>query len=298
MKYRNVRNTNLNVSVIGIGTHQFAGEWGKTFTSSEVNRILNKAYDLGINLIDTAPNYGNHLSEKLIGNAISKNRNGWIIATKFGQKIEQNKNINDFSSKEVLKQLEQSLRALKTDYIDIYQFHSGTNDEFINEDLWTALDKQVQAGKIRYLGVSIVNKYVQDNNLYQLENTEMVNIRVIQVVYNRLNRIPEENILPYCKQNGIGVFARVPLSKGFLSGKYKPDHVFGTEDIRSNFGLEGNKKMLETVQKIKYDEVPQNIDMAQWALAWCLKNPAVTAVIPGCKNREQVAFNANAAELI
>ncbi|SFL52603.1 Aldo/keto reductase family protein [Gracilibacillus orientalis] len=150
MKYRRLGKTNLDVSVVGIGTWQFGGEWGKDFTQAEVDQILDQAKQEGINLIDTAECYGDHLSEQFIGDYLRrKNREDWIVATKFGHHFHRNfERTRQWSAEDVLKQLDDSLRSLKTDYIDVYQAHSCTDEEFNNDDLWTMLDKQKQAGKI------------------------------------------------------------------------------------------------------------------------------------------------------
>src|SRR5207248_10735001 len=125
MKYRILGKANLRVSVIGIGTWQLGGEWGKSFTQDEVNAMFDKAKELGINLIDTAECYGDHLSESLIGQAVKKERSKWIIATKFGHKFHSFMNRTDERDMpQVREQLEASLRALQTDYIDLYQYHS------------------------------------------------------------------------------------------------------------------------------------------------------------------------------
>ena len=131
MKYRNLGKTGLRVSVVGLGTWQFGGEWGKNFDPKQVNAMLTMAAELGINLIDTAECYGDHLSEKLVGQAIKGQRDRWIIATKFGHKFKPNfERDNLFEAAQVQKQLEDSLRALQTDYIDLCQFHSGTDEMF------------------------------------------------------------------------------------------------------------------------------------------------------------------------
>lgn len=295
MKYRTLGKTELDVSVIGIGTWQFGGEWGMDFSQQEVDAILNKAKEVGINLIDTAECYGDHLSEKFIGNYLKNDkREDWIVATKFGHHYHDLfTRTRHWSANEVLKQLDDSLKALQTDYIDLYQFHSGTNEEINNDDLWTALDKQVQAGKIRHIGISIG----ANDNIYQTNKAAEVNASVIQVVYNRLDRVPEEEVFPSCKRQNLGVLARVPLASGFLSGKYKPGAVFSESDVRHNKDQEAIRKQLQIVEEIQRNEVPEGVNMAQWALAWCLKHPAVTSVIPGCKNVEQVELNAAAAEL-
>jgi myo-inositol catabolism protein IolS len=295
MKYRKLGKTDLNVSVVGIGTWQYGGEWGKDFTQKEVDEILDKAKEMGINLIDTAECYGDHLSEKFIGNYLkNQKREDWIVATKFGHHFHESfTRTNHWSAEEVVKQLDDSLRALQTDYVDIYQFHSGGNDVFQNEELWTALDKQIEAGKIRHLGISIGS----NENIYQTDLATEVNASVIQVVYNRLNRKPEEQVFPSCERQNLGVLARVPLASGYLSGKYKPGAVFDQNDVRNNHEQSEVFKQLKLVEEIGRNEVPEGVNMAQWALAWCLKHPAVTSVIPGCKNVEQVELNARAADL-
>ena len=299
MKYRVLGKTGLKTSVVGLGTDQFYGEWGKEFTQSEVNKIIKKANELGINFIDTGECYGDHLSESLIGNAIHKNRKDWIIATKFGHKYNgfQKERTFDFSPMGVIEQLENSLKALKTDYIDIYQFHSSTNEEFNNEELWSVLEKKIQEGKIRHIGISIIASAVNNDDMFQLEHAEKAKVEVIQVVYNRINKKAEEKVLPFCQKHNIGVIARIPLARGHLSGKYDLNVTFPSNDRRSFENKEQTLQQLKFVQELKRTEVPKDMNMAQWALAWCLQNLAIASVIPGCKNVEQVEMNANAAEL-
>ncbi|MEK5480118.1 aldo/keto reductase [Paenibacillus sp. FSL R5-0407] len=296
MKFRRLGKTELNVSVIGIGTWQFGGEWGLQFTQDEVDAILDKGQELGINLIDTAECYGDHLSESFIGNYIGRRkREDWIIATKFGHHFHERFTRTDmYGAKDMLVQLDASLKALQTDYIDLYQFHSGPDAAFDSDELWTMLDKQKQAGKIRHLGTSIGS----NDNLHQTEASTKVNSEVIQVVYNRLDRVPEQRVFPSCERQDLGVLARVPLASGYLSGKYKPGAVFDTTDVRHRHDPENTRRKLEEVEQIARNEVPEGVNMAQWALAWCLRHPAVTAVIPGCKNPAQVESNASAAQLV
>ncbi|EES74091.1 oxidoreductase, aldo/keto reductase family protein [Paenibacillus sp. oral taxon 786 str. D14] len=295
MKYRTLGKTGLNVSVVGIGTWQFGGEWGLNYTQAEVDAILDRGRELGINLIDTAECYGDHLSESFIGDYLSRrNREDWLIATKFGHQFHERFTRTDrFDAAAVLQQLDASLKALKTDYIDLYQFHSGPDAAFDNDELWTLLDKQKQAGKILHLGTSIGS----NDNLHQTEASTKVGVEAIQVVYNRLDRVPENRVFPSCERQQLGVLARVPLASGYLSGKYKPGAVFSETDVRHRHDPESTRRKLEEVEEIRRNEVPEGVDMAQWALAWCLKNPVVSTVIPGCKNPAQVEANAAAAEL-
>lgn len=294
MKYRKLGKTEMKVSVIGLGTWQFGGEWGKEFSQGEVDQIIGRAKELGINLIDTAECYGDHLSETLIGQAIRGQRSDWVVASKFGHHFHGFRNrTNDYSAADVQKQLEASLRALQTDYIDLYQFHSGPDDAFDRDELWTMLQKQVEAGKIRHLGISIAS----NDNLHQTDAATRVGAEAIQVVYNRLDQTPEKRVFPSCQRQNLGVLARVPLASGYLSGKYKPGAVFAQNDVRHLHDQAQTREKLQRVEEIQRTEVPEGVDMAQWALAWCLQHPAVTCVIPGCKDPAQVEANAKAAEL-
>ncbi|SDH39326.1 Predicted oxidoreductase [Alteribacillus persepolensis] len=294
MKYRTLGKTGMEVSVIGLGTWQFGGEWGHDYNQSEVDAIFDKARETGINFIDTAECYGDHLSEEFIGKAIERDRDQWVLATKFGHKFHgMYDRTRHYSAKEVQQQLEDSLRALRTDYIDLYQFHSGVKEEFDNDDLWTMLDKQVQAGKIRHVGLSIK----KNNDTYQTKKASEIGAETIQVVYNRLDRTPEEGVFPACEEQNLGVLARVPLASGYLSGKYKPGATFAENDVRHKHDQDETRRKLELVSELQQNEVPEDVPMAEWALAWCLKHSAVTSVIPGCKNPDQVASNAKAADL-
>jgi aryl-alcohol dehydrogenase-like predicted oxidoreductase len=184
---------------------------------------------------------------------------------------------------------------LRIDTIDLYQFHSGGDESFDNDALWTMLNKQVEAGKIRHLGISISSK---GNRLHQVAAAKEVGASAIQVVYNRLDRQPEEAVFPACVEQDLGVLARIPLASGFLTGKYRPDTQFTAQgDLRSGWDRDRVQDRLREVEEIRHTEVPPGVPMAPWALAWCLQHPAVTCVIPGCKSVEQVVSNASAADL-
>jgi aryl-alcohol dehydrogenase-like predicted oxidoreductase len=294
MKYRRLGSTSLRVSVIGIGTWQLGGEWGKDFAQAEVDGILGRASELGVNLIDTAECYGDHLAEALIGRAIEKERDRWIIATKFGHRYEAYMQRSEpRSAAEVMQQLEDSLRALRTDHIDIYQYHSVRDREYDDQDLRQALLNARQAGKIRHIGASIS----QATNIHQVEGAPAAGVEVIQVLYNRLDRAAEAQVLPACQRLNLGVLARVPLASGFLSGKYRPGATFKPGDVRSMQDQHKLEARLREVERIGQNELPAGVPMAHWALAWCLQNPAVTSVIPGCKDIQQLESNARAADL-
>jgi aryl-alcohol dehydrogenase-like predicted oxidoreductase len=293
MHYRVLGSTGLKVSAIGVGTWQFGGEWGRNYSQADVDAILDTAEDCGINLIDTAECYGDHLSEGLIGDYLSRrDRSRWIIATKFGHHFKGFLNRDDlFSATDVLSQLEASLRALRTETIDLYQFHSGTDELFNDERLWKTLSQQKSLGTLRHLGVSILGK----GSEHQARQARRVGAEVLQVIYNRLDRRPEQLYFPHAERDNLGILARVPLASGLLSGKYSVDTKFPSNEVRGTFDAAKLKSDLAQADQIKSTEVPKGVSMAQWALAWCLKNPLVSAVIPGCKDAAQVRANAEAA---
>ena len=295
MRYRILGKTGLRVSVIGLGTWQFGGEWGHEFSQTEVDAILDAAAECDINLIDTAECYGDHLSERLIGDYLSRrDRSRWFVATKFGHHFNSFMNRDDdFSVAGVQQQLETSLKALRVETIDLYQFHSGSDALFQNQELWAMLAEQKCAGKIRHLGVSILGK----GSERQACEAAKFDVEALQVVYNRFDRRPEQIYFPHALRDHLGILARVPLASGLLSGKYEPGVTFAANDVRATFDVEKMKRDLAEVDRLQKEEVPAGVPMAQWAMAWCLKNPAVTAVIPGCKNPEQVKANAGATEL-
>jgi myo-inositol catabolism protein IolS len=294
MKYRILGSTGLRVSVIGVGTWQFGGEWGKGFAQPEVNAMFDKAREVGINLIDTAECYGDHTSEQLIGGAIQRDRGHWIVATKFGHKFHGHLNRTDTRTPETaLAELEESLKSLRTDYVDLWQYHSWGDDTFFKDDVLAVVTKAKEQGKVRHIGNSVGS----NANLKQVAASKPRGIEAIQIIYNRLDRTPEQKVFVACIDQNLGVLARVPLASGYLSGKYKPGATFPEGDVRHGHKREDVDRKLAEVEKIARDEVAPGVPMARWALAWCLQHDAVTCVIPGCKDVKQVEENAKAADL-
>jgi myo-inositol catabolism protein IolS len=297
MKYRTLGKTGLRVSVIGLGTWQFGGEWGVSFSQEQVAPLFRKALELGINFIDTAECYGDHLAEQLIGQALQdlKARDQFILATKFGHHfVEPFKRTEPRSGPEVAAQLEASLKALRTDYIDLYQYHSWGDTQVEDQSVRAVLERALQAGKIRHIGNSLPGSAKTPR---QIERAKAFHVQTVQLVYNRLARQAEDHFFPVCERLRLGVLARVPLASGLLSGKYQPGAKFAENDVRAKWQAAGMDQRLADVQRLAQTEVPPGVPMARWALAWCLKSPAVQCVIPGCKTVQQVQDNALAADL-
>jgi len=296
MKYRTLGRTGLKVSVIGVGTWQLGGEWGKAFSQAEVDAILDRAAEAGINLIDTAECYGDHLAERLIGDYLSRHgRDKWVIATKFGHRFKGFMDRADaFGAAEARAQLIASLRALRTDRIDLYQFHSGSDEAFLDDGLRAFLDDARRAGMVRNTGVSIRGT----GSDVQVREAFGRGYGVLQVVYNRLDIRPEAAVFPTARRYNLGVLARVPLASGLLGGKHEVGDKFGPHDFRSTLGKDEIVRRIREGERLADEELLPGVSRARWALAWCLRDPVVTAVIPGVRTPEQVAENASAADLL
>jgi aryl-alcohol dehydrogenase-like predicted oxidoreductase len=302
MKFRILGSTGLRVSVVGLGTWQFGGEWGTPPKADEVAAMLDRARDLGVNLIDTAECYGDHESERRIGAALNKlgnRRDDWIICSKFGHKFHGNFDRTEpRKPADVREQTEASLKALELDYLDVQQYHSWGDEQFFDDDVLAELHKLKDEGKFRHLANSVGS----NANVKQVAASRDRRIEAIQIIYNRLDTTPEEEVFNVCREQNLGLLARVPLASGYLTGKYQPGHTFDKGEVRGRHGQDKSDAMLERAEQIKRDEYEQQVDssqvsMATWALSWCLRHPAVTCVIPGVKNVQQVESNAAAATL-
>jgi aryl-alcohol dehydrogenase-like predicted oxidoreductase len=201
---------------------------------------------------------------------------------------------DDFSAEGARIQLEASLRALRVDAIDVYQYHSGPDEPFQSPALWEVLERARRDGKVRFLGVSIRGK----GSLLQAREARQRGVSVLQVIYNRLDRRPETEVFPHAERDDLGILARVPLASGFLTGKYRPGDRFQAGDFRSTLEPAKVDSQIREAQRVRETEVPPGVPMPRWALAWCLRNPRVHSVIPGCKDPAQVEENAKAAELV
>ena len=288
MKNNILNNSGLKLSVIGLGTEQFSGSWGIRFSEKMVSEIIMLAEEYKINHLDTAECYGNHLSEELIGKSLV-NRDKWCIASKFGHDYNgKNINTDSFDLKSIQSQLNKSLKALHTNYLDIYYFHSGDDNQFDNDDLWSFLNKQVELGKIRYLGLSFKHSLVHQNRYKQIEKASEYNIKIIQTVYNYISQESAEKLIPLCRRNDLDVIGRMPLAKGLLTGKYKSNNDFRNNDSRLIFS-EFNEKAFNIMHR-DLSHIP-NEELSKWAISWSTSSGVVDATIVGCKNKDQLLSN-------
>ena len=291
MEYTQVSDLDLKISRITLGTWAIGGwQWGGTDEEESVDTIL-KALEMGVSTIDTAPIYGFGKSEELVGNALRQfgNREEVQIATKLGLEWDDNENVQRNSSRErILKEFEDSLRRLQTDYIDIYQIHWPDLQTDFKETAATLL-QLLDSGKIRAIGAS--NFTVEQMEEFR----QYAPIHVAQPPYNLFERGIEKDVLPYCKEQNISLLTYGALCRGLLSGKMDKDYTFKKGDLRRNadpkFQGETFERHLEAVEKLK-DFASKELDQSVLNLAvrWIL-DKGVDSAIWGARRPEQVTFD-------
>lgn len=298
MKYRQLGRTGLKVSEIGYGAWGIGqSEW--MGTDDEVSlKSLKAARDAGVNFFDTALAYGMGHSEQLLARAFGKS-NDVIIASKVPPKnfiwpAQPGVSLREVFPKEyVLSSLDRTLKNLGRDAVDLYQFHVW-NDEWVGNEEWLSTVREIRSsGKVRFLGISI-NDHQPANSLKVLA-TGLIDS--VQVIYNIFDQSPEDELLPYCHKHHIGVLARVPFDEGSLTGKIRPDTTFPQGDFRHQyFGGNRKQQVWERVQRLTRDAAIPLDELPQFALRFCLSQPAVSTVIPGMRTPAHVASNAAASD--
>jgi aryl-alcohol dehydrogenase-like predicted oxidoreductase len=293
MEYRTLGRTGLRVSVIGLGTMVHAGHFGPMKDEESLGAI-DAALELGVNFIDTSDAYGAGYSETLLGKALKGRRDKVILATKGGNvMVGPNRGKRNFAVDYIDRVMHESLQRLQTDTIDLYQLHNPTVETIRGDEIWELLDRRKKEGKIRHYGVSI------NSTEEALAAIEGGRSDTIQIEYNLLDQEPAEKVFPAAQKAGVGVIVRVPLRRGLLTGKLKPEDQqrFQGEDVRArNFAGDIFKQQLEKVERLRFLETSAR-SLAQAAIAFCFAHPAVSVVIPGGRNARQARENAAAADV-
>jgi aryl-alcohol dehydrogenase-like predicted oxidoreductase len=302
MQKRKLGYTDLFLTTIGFGAWAIGGgnwDWGwGPQDDAESLSTIHRALDLGINWIDTAAAYGLGHSEELLGRALKGKRDKVILATKCGLVWNDPKDFkvyNRLKAWSVREECENSLRRLNVDVIDLYQIHWPNPDADI-EEAWTEIAKLIQEGKVRYAGVS-------NFSLAQIHRAQAIHpVASLQPEYSMLERTPEEELLPFCKANQIGVIAYSPMASGLLTGKYTRKKIaeLPAEDWRTTKSdhfkepaLNANLELVDELRKIT--ELKQ-VTLGQLAVAWVLRRPELTAAIVGARRPDQISEIAPAAD--
>ncbi|KQP02239.1 aldo/keto reductase [Pseudorhodoferax sp. Leaf265] len=287
MHYRPLGKSPLRVSTLCLGTMMF----GDQTALAEASDIVAHAQEHGVNFLDTADVYKQGASEEMLGQVLAGRRHQWIVATKLGNKMADAPNHSHYSRHWVLTEVENSLRRLCTDHIDIYYLHRDFDGLDLEEPL-RAIDTLLRAGKIRYWGLSNFRGWRIAEATHLAQRLNMPGPAVCQPYYNLLNRMPEVEILPACRQHGLGVVPYSPIARGILSGKYLP----GTAPAADSRVGRGEKRVMETefrdeslqvAQTLQAHVQDRGITLAQFATAWVLGSGTVSSVIAGPRTLAQ-----------
>ena len=291
MEYRQLGKSGLQVSVIGLGTNNF----GRRVDAKGTAMVISHALDVGINTIDTSNSYGKTLSEEYIGRALRGKRDQAIVATKVSSRMGDGPNQAGNSRQHIMTEVENSLRRLGTDYIDLYQIHFPDPKTPIEETL-RALDDLVHQGKVRYVGCSNFTGWQVCEAIWTSQTLGLTPFISVQPAYSMLDRGVEAELIPFCAQYGVGILPYYPLANGFLTGKYRRGEpaADGTRLAENDRGLLTDK-MFDLLEGLERFCADRGHTVLELAFAWLLANPTVSSVIAGATKVEQVVANSKAA---
>ncbi|WP_282937520.1 aldo/keto reductase [Paenibacillus sp. RC67] len=300
MKYRKLGKNGPEISVIGFGSWAIGGAgwasaWGDQDDQSSIESVR-AALDAGVTFYDTAAVYGLGYSEEIMGKALKGSRDKVVLATKCGLVWNEDNVISKNGTYDsVIREAEASLRRLGTDYIDLYQMHwPDTDANAPAEETMRAMDKLVQDGKIRYVGVSNYNVSLLEESL------AVRHVDSLQPPYSILRPAAEKELLPFCLERGIGVVAYSPLTSGLLSGNYTYDTTFPSNDWRSRNAAhtgEGLRKNVDRVEKLRVIASRYDLTVPQFAIAYVLAHPALTSAIVGVRKPSHILGVLPAADI-
>lgn len=307
MQIKKIGKSNVEVTEIAFGAWAVGGWlWGGTDHKLSV-RAIKRAIDLGMTTIDTAPVYGFGLSESIVGEAIKGKKDKVQILTKYGLRWDTDKGKFFFPSlsnegkpvrthkyaakSAVLRECEESLQRLGVDCIDLYQIHWPDPTTPIEETM-EAIDLLIQQGKIKASGVC-------NYNIKEMKTADsVVPLASNQVPYSMVKRDIEDDVVPYCLKNNIGILAYSPLHRGLLTGKITPDYQFNKGDTRSGLPLYKGENLIQVnqfLEKIKPIADDRKMSLTQLVINWTMKQPGITCVLVGARSPEQVDENIKAA---
>ncbi len=294
MEYRQLGKAGVRVSVIGMGTNQF----GNKVSQEDVNSIIDVAYDLGINFIDTADVYTKSESETTLGHALKGRWDRFVLATKGYFATGDDTNDKGASRYHIMNAVENSLRRLQSDHIDLYQMHRWDDTTPIEETM-RALDDLVSSGKVRYIGASAYASWQLAKANLLSEMNGWSKFVTVQSHYHMLERDVEREVIPYCVADGVGFIPYFPLAGGFLTGKYKRDQAApeGSRGESSpyvqNYMTDANYTIVEQLSAWAEE---RDHTMAELAHVWLLAQPSVCSVISGLTRIEHLQANAKSAD--
>jgi aryl-alcohol dehydrogenase-like predicted oxidoreductase len=300
MQYRNLGRTGWKVSTISFGAWAIGGSWGSVDDRDSL-AALHRSIDLGVNLIDTADVYGDGRSERLVAQLRKERKETIYVATKAGRRLDPHL-ASGYNRENLSTFVERSLKNLNCEALDLLQLHCPPGEVYYMPETFGALDDLVQAGKLRFYGVSV--EKVEE----ALKAIEYPNVQTVQIIYNIFRQRPAELFFGEAARRKVGILARVPLASGLLSGKLSAKSSFAADDHRA-FNRHGKAfDRGETFSGVDYETgleavaelralLPAGWSMPQFALRWILMSTAVTCAIPGAKNPTQAEDNIKSSDL-
>ena len=301
MKYRDLDYKDFTVSEVGLGCWQLGGDWGKDISEDKAFEIMNKAVENGVTFFDTADVYGAGKSEELIGKFLKSTEANLKVATKFGR--DASVYPDNYSEKALRLSVENSLKRLGLDSIDLLQLHCIPSDVLYNGEIFNWLRQLKQEGLIKAFGASVETI---EEGLFCLEQE---GITSLQIIFNVLRQKALDELLPKAKEKHIGIIVRLPLASGLLTGKFTKETTFADSDHR-NFNRNGEafnvgetfaglpfEKGVELSKTLEEKYLPQGLSMAQFSQRWILDHDAVTCIIPGASTPKQIDSNCSVSEL-
>ena len=297
MESRLLGRTGVRVSPLCLGTMMFGGPTDE----SDSIRIIHQGLDLGINFIDTADIYNAGESEVVVGKALDGRRDRAVLATKGRQSMGDGPNDRGASRVHLSRALDASLERLGTDYVDLYYTHAPDSDTPIDETL-RAMDDMVRSGKARHVACSNFRAWQLCESLWTSDKLNLNRFACVQPLYNIVNRDIEVELLPLCREYGVGVVSYSPLARGILTGKYPPGQTpsEGTRAARKDprmLQAEWREASLEVAHRLKSHCQDKGVPTSQFALAWCLANPILSSIIVGPRTMDQFQDNCGCLEI-
>ncbi len=294
MQYRTLGTTDVELSVVGFGVWTVSAGWWGEFTDDQAADLLRRALSLGITFFDTGDTYGNGRGETLLARAFGDRRGDVVIGTKFGydfytdpdQNRGQRERPQDWSPKFVRFALEQSLRRLGTEYVDLYNLHNPRMDAIQRDDLFELLERLRDEGKIRAYGASLgpaIGGTEHGNEVIASRRLD-----ALQIIYNMLEQDPGRRFFPLARERNVGILVRVPHSSGLLEGKYTPETTFPSSDHRSHRPRSWLIEGLQKVEQLGFLHEGRGMTLGQAALKWVLAEPSVTSAQPNIYDVEQL----------
>ena len=291
MEYVNLGKSGIKVSPLCLGTMMFGG----ATEENESIRIIHRAIDAGINFIDTANVYNGGEAERILGKAVQDRRDQVVIATKVRGAMGEGVNDQGLSRYHILNEVENSLRRLNTDHIDLYILHRPDYDTPLEESL-RAVDDLIHQGKVRYVGCSNFYGYQLSDALWMADRLNLSSMVTVQPLYNIVNRDPEVELFPCCREHGIGAMIYSPLARGVLAGKYlsnqpPPEGSRADRQDRRMLQTELRDQSFDVAQKLKPMADAHGKTLTQFSLNWVLANPIVTSAIVGPRTMDHLEDN-------